>query len=183
MDSSNTFLVLAATFCVRFSLKSLIEPTEHLNTKQLKTTVMCTDTIWSSLWRCNGAEESEDPFTGICNYDSKLLTANIDLAIAEVLVKPTVKDKKFLWIFTRTEQLVTFPKSDVKRDDHAAACESVDAVYTDLQDTTITCSDGKDDFLFEVKGFGACTGAASGGDKQTMDNVFEKRWWIRRHSL
>jgi hypothetical protein len=73
-------------------------------------------------------------------------------------VKPNVEDIKFLWIFTREQQRVTFLNAEAFRD----ACTEGSFKPVQVAQTNIACGEAE----FEVQDFSVCLGKSCRDDEQ-----------------
>ena len=108
-----------------------------------------------------GKSKEGDPtlksgYQTVCEVETDLV--NESLIAENYDVKPNVEDIKFLWIFTREQQRVTFLNAEAFRD----ACTEGSFKPVQVAQTNIACGEAE----FEVQDFSVCLGKSCRDDEQ-----------------
>ena len=93
-----------------------------------------------------------------CEVETDLVNDSEALVRENYVVKPNVEDIKFLYIFTRVQQLVTFPNAEAFRD----ACTEGGFKPVQVAQSNIACDEAE----FEVQDFSVCLGKSCRDDEQ-----------------
>ena len=118
-------------------------------------------------WACNG--ELKEHISTACQYQTDLINNLEPIFSSNFKVDTSVQDKKFLYIFTRLEQEVTFPSpEDQAVKAFGSACLAGGGVLDEVDHATFTCGDS---YSFEVHGFPVCLGNSCEDDKDSYNDA------------
>jgi hypothetical protein len=122
------------------------------------------------VFKCQG-EESKVRYSGLCDYQTQKLNIAEDLKLAQLDLKPSVDAKKFLWIFDRTEQLVTFA-GGAGASNYQIACTASDGILS-VKTIQALCTDEATDEVadvpYSIQGYTVCL--ASGCNSDATDTA------------
>jgi len=105
---------------------------------------------------CEG-EKSMVKYSGLCDYQTQTLNSAENLKLAQLNLKPSVEAKKFLWIFDRTEQLVTFA-GGAGASDYQSVCTARDGILSDKTIQALCTDEAADkvDVPYSIQGYTVC---------------------------
>ena len=119
---------------------------------------------------CEG-EKSMVKYSGLCDYQTQTLNSAADLKLAQLKFKPSVEAKKFLWIFDRTDQLVTFA-GGAGASNYQIACTASDGILS-VKTIQALCTDEATDEVadvpYSIQGYTVCL--ASGCNSDATDTA------------
>jgi hypothetical protein len=121
----------------------------------------------NTVYTCEGKKSTVE-FSSLCDYQTQTLNSADELTLAQVDLEPSVDSKKFLWIFDRTEQLVTFAEG-AEASDYQTACTARDGNLS-VKTIQALCTDKATeevDVPYSIEGYTVCL--ASGCNADTAD--------------
>ena len=106
----------------------------------------------SDAWKCTG-ELSSAPST--CDLETRQLNDRSEMIIAGSKIEPTVTNRKFLWIFDREEQLVTFSEDS----SFVSLCTENGGTLFSMDEGNFKCGE---EVSFAAQDFSICLGSSCG---------------------
>jgi len=117
------------------------------------------------VFTCEGKKSTVE-YSSLCDYQTQTLNSADELTLQDL--EPSVDSKKFLWIFDRTEQLVTFAEG-AEASDYQTACTARDGNLS-VKTIQALCTDKATeevDVPYSIEGYTVCL--ASGCNADTAD--------------
>jgi len=130
-----------------------LHPTEELNSNGTSFWLCAGEEI-DGPTRSGGSESSEGLFDGVCDFQTQVISKELDLEIAEINVTPEIEFKMFFYLFNTQTRIVDFPDTD-KKAAYETTCIAAGGFFNEFPDSKFTCGDTSE---FEVSNFAACLG-------------------------